>query len=194
MPLWFWVHAFSGTRPWPGGLRDIGGLSGPLNWRVGTISLHVLSPLKSAFCWWGGGSVGGVGAKSTWVSNVLCVLGAVRMLGWVYVSFWGGGGWLALGGHRHHLDLGGSGCDSGSLSWGSEAFSLCTVVGRVMRRGGFFIAWLALVVLVCLSMGGCMCLCWPGACMWLGLPFWVGCGLLAALVLVWDVLGECESH
>ncbi|KAK5602237.1 Lysine-specific histone demethylase 1B [Crenichthys baileyi] len=42
----FWIRAFSGTQPWPGGLRDIGGL----NWRVGTISLHVLSPLRSAVC------------------------------------------------------------------------------------------------------------------------------------------------
>ncbi|KAK5602238.1 hypothetical protein CRENBAI_015058 [Crenichthys baileyi] len=56
---------------------------------------------------------------------------------------------MALRGHRHHLDLGGS----GSLSWGSAAFPLGTVVGRVMRRRGFFTAWLALVVLVCLSMG-----------------------------------------
>ncbi|MED6268840.1 hypothetical protein CHARACLAT_026691 [Characodon lateralis] len=59
------------------------------------------------------------------------------------------------------------------------------VVGELVHHWVCLTAWLALVVN--LSIGGCMCLCLPGACIWMGLPFWVGCDILAASVLVWDV-------
>ncbi|MEQ2249334.1 hypothetical protein ILYODFUR_028132 [Ilyodon furcidens] len=89
------------------------------------------------------------------------------------------------------LDVGGSASRGGVQPHWAGFFPLGMVVGGVVRHGFCMTAWLALVFLVCLSRGGgrelCMCLCWPRACIWVGLPFWAGCGLLTASGLVWDV-------
>ncbi|MEQ2218519.1 hypothetical protein XENOCAPTIV_004342 [Xenoophorus captivus] len=65
------------------------------------------------------------------------------MLGRVKVFFWDGDGWLALGGDGHHLDLGSSCSDSGSLS--GSRFCLGEGGQRALhglgRRAGFISGW-----------------------------------------------------